>query len=613
MTRTQADLASLSRFVFRAPDWSASLFVTLLVAAVVGVAAFDSQFLLDDAYRGMVYVGLPTVIAAFLTPPVDRLLGGQLTYNRSALLAFVCEVIVVAFLVTAAATVTLIGVDQSLVSNALVVGLASIFALRLFVIMAVSRRSLPIATVSASIQTAAAAVLGLVYSGAIGYLSSEGLMSDVSGVSSAGLVVLPSDFVLLGTLCVVYAAAVWAFLRGIDRPWRRSLGVSVLDFVRGFVGHTAAGSDELEAFFETLGEEAVVPVTVLSIRRLDGSEKARFVVPAVHPGPMGEIGGGNLPTRIATETDGLAFVPHAAAGHDFNLVTEGEVDTLVAAATRAADRIEYGRLATHSDRDREGDSAVLGQAIGDDALLVATHAPEPADDIAFAVGISVRAEARAAGLNDAVFVDAHNCNDGLDGTAPGRIAPGSRRSVDLMTATDRLATRLAAAERGALSVGVAAADTDWTPEEGIGPLGIRVAVFEVDGRRTVYVLVDGNNMEPGLRERIVAAIDADEAEVMTTDAHVVNTVSAANQVGSAIEHERLIERIVGLQKEAEGDLEPVKAGLATDTAEVTVFGDDRTEALAATANAMVQIGGVLLLVVVGAAMAVSVLIFLLAG
>ena len=613
MTRTQADLASLTRFVFRAPDWSASLFLTLFVAAVVGVAAFDSQFFLDGAYRGMIYVGLPTVVAAFLTPPIDRALGGQFTYNRSALLAFVCEVIVVVFLVGAAAVAAVTGAGQSLVSDALVVALASIFALRLFVITAVSRRSLLIAVLSASVQTVAAAVLGIVYGGAVSYLVAGGLPIGISAAPTELLVVQPSDFALLASLCLVYAVAVWVFLRAIDRPWRRNLGVSVLDFVRGFLGHTAAGSNELEAFFEELGERAVVPVTVLSVRRLDGSEKARFVVPAVHPGPMGEIGGGNLPERIAAATEGLAFVPHAAAGHDFNLVTEREVDTLIEAATSAADRIEYGRLATHGEREREGDSTVLGQSIGDDALLVATHAPEPADDVAFSVGISVAAEARAAGLEDVMFVDAHNCNDGVTPDSVARVGPGSRRSFDLMSAAGRLAARLTDDERGPLSVGVASAETDWTPEDGIGPLGVRVAVFGVDGRRTVYVLVDGNNMDRGLREAIVSAIDADEVEVMTTDTHVVNTVSAANQVGSAIETHRLVELVAELSEAAEDDREPVDAGLATERAEVTVFGTDRTEALAATANAMVQIGGALLLIVVAAAVAVSLLIFLLAG
>ena len=613
MTRTQADLASLSRFVFRAPDWSASLFLTLFIAAIVGVAAFDSQFLLDDAYRGMVYIGVPTVVAAFVTPPVDRALGGKLTYNRSALLAFVCEIVVVVFLVAAAVTVAATGVSQSLVSDSLVVALASIFALRLFVITAVSRRSLPIATLSASIQTLAAATLGFVYGGAVGYLAGSELSLGISAATAELLVVRPSDFVLLSAFCAVYAAGVWVFLRAIDRPWRRNLGVSVLDFVRGFVGHTAAGSNELEAFFEKLGESAVVPVTVLSIRELDGTQKAQFVVPMVHPGPMGEIGGGNLPERIAAATEGLTFTPHAAAGHDFNLVTEREVGTLLEAATRARDRIEHSRLATPADREHEGDSTVLGQAIGDDALLVATHAPEPADDVSFAVGLSVAAEARGGGLREVAFVDAHNCNNGVTLDGAGRIDPGSRRSFDLMAATGRLAARLATAERGPLSVGVASATTDWTPEDGIGPLGIRVAVFEVDGRRTAYVLVDGNNMDCGLRDAIVAVVDADEVEVMTTDTHVVNTVSAANQVGSAIENDRLVELVTKLVEEAETDLDPVEAGLATEQVEVTVFGTDRTEALAATANAMVQIGGALLLIVVAAAVAVSLLIFLLAG
>ena len=53
--------------------------------------------------------------------------------------------------------------------------------------------------------------------------------------------------------------------------------------------------------------------------------------------------------------------------------------------------------------------------------------------------------------------------------------------------------------------------------------------------------------------------------------------------------------------------------MAAAEAEVTVFGNDRTETLASTANAMVQMGGALLLFVVGAAMAVSLLVFLVAG
>jgi putative membrane protein len=53
--------------------------------------------------------------------------------------------------------------------------------------------------------------------------------------------------------------------------------------------------------------------------------------------------------------------------------------------------------------------------------------------------------------------------------------------------------------------------------------------------------------------------------------------------------------------------------MAVEHAEVTVFGNDRTETLASTANAMIQMGGALLLAVLGGSMAVSLLVFLLAG
>ncbi|MES3517520.1 MAG: DUF2070 family protein [Natronomonas sp.] len=615
MSRTQGNLAALSRFVFRTPDWSLSLFVALLVAAIAGIAAFDSRFMLDDAGQGIFYIGVPTVVAVFLTPPLDRRLGGQLTYNRSALLAVVCEMLLVVVLVGAAVVAAVSGLGQRFIFDALLVGLASIFAVRLFVVVAVSRQSLPVAVLPASVQTVAGAAMLFVYGGMFRELPVSGataeLFARADRAPAALSVVTPRDFLVLGVVCGIYAAAVGLFVVAIDRPWRRSLGVSVLDFVAGFIGHIAEDSRELEEFFTTLGETCVVPVTVCSIRRLDdGTEKARFVLPTVHPGPMGDIGGGNLPERIAESTDGLAFPPHATAGHDFNLVSEREVDRLLEAAEDAVETIEYGPTASRGIRTQEGDSKLLGQAIGDGAFVTATHAPAPADDVAFSVGLSTAAEIRSGGIEDVLLVDAHNCNDGLEGEDLGHVSPGSQRSVDMMTAGRRLGEMLAAAERHQLSVGVAAEPTDWTPSEGIGPLGVRAAVFEVDGHRTAYVLVDGNNMEPGVRERLLESIPTEEAEVLTTDTHVVNTMEATNQVGDAVDVADLSAVVSDVVEAAIEDVECVEAGIATRQTEVTVFGNDRTETLASTANAMIGMGGAFAVVVVGAAVVVSLLVFL---
>ena len=620
MTETQGDLAALSRFIFRAPSWYSSLAFSLLIAALTGVAAFDSRFVLEDAWQGVFFIGIPTVVASVLTPWVDRRLGGQLTHNRASLLALTSEFLLVALVTGAGVAAVLTPLHQEFVFDVLMAALASVFAFRLLVLMAVSRNSMLVAAVPASIQTLAAAVLLFIYSGTVRYFEVGGplvqtFLSRPEQAPPQLWVIGPRDFVLLAVMCLLYAGTVWLFLTTLDRPWRASMGVSVLDFLRGFVGHIAEGTRELEDFFEQLGEEAMVPVTVLAFRRDDGTEKARFVLPMIHPGPMGDIGGGNLPKRIATRSEGLAFPPHATAGHDFNLVTEREVDTIVETAARAHARIEYTNTATPTTRTESGEAKVLGQAFGDAALLVSTYAPAFADDVDYAVGLSAMAEARGGGLKEVMLIDAHNCNNGLAGEDLGHVVPGSERSFDLIQAAEAAGQELSTAEQHPFRLGTAWERTEWTPQEGIGPLGVRVAVIEVGNQRTGYVLVDGNNMEPGLRDRLVAALTAlglDQIEVMTTDTHIVNTVKSTNQVGDAISEDDLVALVEDLVERAVADLEPVTAGMASERAEVTVFGNDRTEALASHANAMIAMGAPLAAALVLAVTAVSLLIFLLA-
>ena len=619
MTTTQGELAGLSRYIFRTPRWYSTMAFGIGIAALVGIAAFDSRYVFEDAWLGVFYLGIPTVIASVLTGPIDRALGGQFTFNRSTLLATVSLLIGVTVLVVAGLIATLTTLGQNFVYDALIGALALIFAFRFLVVHAVSRTHPLSSLVPASIQTFAAGVFLFIYSGTMNYLVSGGLpyfqallVRPEHAPPEITYAFAPGDFTLLVGMSALYTGTAYAFLRVLDRPWRRSLDVSALDFLRGFIGHIAEGSQELEEFFEKIGEEALVPVTVLSFRRPDGEEKARWVLPMIHPGPMGDIGGGNLPQRVAETAEGLAFPPHATAGHDFNLVTEREVETLIDAANSAMEKIEYHETASRPVRQDRDDVSVVGQSFGDDGLFVTTFAPDYADDVDYAVGLAAGAEARVEGVDDVLIVDAHNSNNGLEGDDLGHIVPGSRRSFELIQAVSDVAGTLQDSEAGHLELGTAWDQTNWKSEEGIGPLGIRVAVLAVDGTRFAYVLVDGNNMEPGLRGKVLSAIEGvDDAEVMTTDTHIVNTVQSSNQVGAAIDQDELCVKIRTLVDRAIEDLEPVEAGMASETATVTVFGNDRTETLASQANAVISMGGGLAAAVIVATTAITVLIFFL--
>ncbi|SMO76398.1 DUF2070 family protein [Halorubrum cibi] len=677
MTATQGRLAGLSKFIFRAPRWPRTLAFAVLLGGLTGIAVFDSASTMgsrypvllvgQDAWQGIVFLGAPTVVAALTTTTVDRALGGSLTYNRSALLALLCELFVVVVLVVAGVFAAVFGLSQRFVFDALVVALASIFALRLLAVLAVSRVSVPAASVPALVQTAVAAVLLFVYGGTARLLIDGGSAYEAYVVFLSRTdhgppvfdAVTLDHFLLLGALCLLYAVAVWGFLVAVERPWRRALDVSVLDFIRGFIGYAAEESRDLEEFFERLGQEAVVPVSALSFRVIEGddagteaddaeadaasddaaadaanddpdgvaadggrvdpgrlgAEKARFVLPMIHPGPLGEIGGGDLPRRVALSAEGIGFPPHATAGHDFNLVSESEVDCVIDAADRALDGAAFRREGTVPLSVEAGESSVLAQRFGDAALAVSTFAPGSADDVDFAVGQSAMAELRSGGVEDVLLVDGHNCHTGLSGADLGHVTPGSERSYDLYEAAGSAGEAAAAAERGRTELGVAWEPTDWTPEEGIGPLGVRVAVTRVAGVEAAYVLIDGNNMVPGLREDLLAAVreatGIDRVEVMTTDNHVVNRTRADNRVGLEIDVDRLAETVASLAVGAREDLEHVAVAGGTEHATVTVFGNDRTETLATQANAAISLGAALAAAVTLFAMSVSVLLFFL--
>jgi putative membrane protein len=503
-----------------------------------------------------------------------------MTVNRSALLAFVGAVIISVFCVVGALISFAIG--WQLTISAYVMSLGAVFAFRILVLIAITQKSFVRNLVPASLQTVFGALFLMLF-GATGYV------------------------VNLVTISVVFTLGALVIIRYIDAPLRKSFGVSGMDFIRSYIAQTVEGAPGMEDFFKKIGEAVEVPVTTLSFRTKERL-KATFVVPAVHPGPVGEIGGGNLPVRIVNNLDGgEIFVPHGTATHDFNLVSATESRKIVEAAARAVENTLYTADASKSIRVQRGAIKLLAQRFGNSVLFVSTLSPESTEDIEYGLGLVASAEARTQGAQHAVLIDAHNC------TAPyaSSMWAGTKNSFDLIDAIREASSRLMQSEplRSDIKLGTASRAPIFGRDEGMGDLGIQVALVEVAGQRTAYVLVDANNMVPNLREIIVSALKVDEAEVMTTDNHVVNSYSGVNLLGFKADNGVLLKAIIELVDEAQANLEPVRAGMNTQQANgVSVFGSQKTAQLASTVNAIMAMGGALGISVIIAAFAISLLL-----
>src|SRR5205807_1362804 len=329
----------------------------------------------------------------------------------------------------------------------------------------------------------------------------------------------PGEIVLALVVFASFFASAVAYTEIAKRPLLRSFGVDGLKLLRSTLDHytepEASGIAELETFFDSMSVRARVRVGGLAFR-VGTRLKALLLAPTVHPGPMGYVSGSDLPTKIARDLSDLTLnvmVAHGPTTHDENPATTAEVRKVAEAVRTSTGSATFGARVGQARRTTYGRAAALAQAFGDVVLIVASFAPQPTDDIDSATGYAAVQEARLQGARDAVFVDAHNCLE----PGVGLTLFGSHRSHEIIEAAK-------SATQAALRVGYANRKGFSTPDQGIGARGIEAIVVETGGQRTAYVLFDGNNMVPGVRDEIRAKLASlvQESEAMTTDNHSVN-------------------------------------------------------------------------------------------
>ncbi|MDD1729554.1 MAG: DUF2070 family protein, partial [Methanospirillum sp.] len=547
-TESAVKIESMSRYIFTAPGWPKSILILVLLGLLIEAISWR----LSPQYRffGILCFITPGLVALITTRPLITIIGKQMTWNRSALLAVSCTLF--------SALITLIGLIALREFLALIfaISLGFIFGLRLLILVSIADYRMPRVIVPALIQSLA------------GYVG--------------GLLIFPEPFkVLAPVLFLLFGTGFGVLIWLIDRPLYRAFKIRGLEFLNAFIAHLTDGSRSMEEFFRGIGEEAFVPQVSIFFRRA-GKQDLIFTIPNVHPGPMGEIGGGNLPAILREQFREEVMVAHGCATHDFNLVSESEIQKLVDAVNKTRDDLEYTGVACRSTRITEGSVSLLYQRINDALLMVSTRSPDKTEDLDFCIGHAILCEGHRMTPHIG-FVDAHNCI----GDEIASIRPGTRTAHEYFTAACHAFEQWGVTRTSTLSIGYAHVPLPFGRDAGIGDIGLQVLICEVSGQKTAYLLLDGNNMASGAREEIRDEVltMVDEAEIMTTDTHVVNTISGKNPVGMRVPPAALMPYIDDGVTRALEDLSPAEAAGSTASCEgVVIFGSDSIAQLASIVN-----------------------------
>jgi putative membrane protein len=592
-------MGQLTRFIFVAPSWKRSLFLILILGFLIDGASakawlnlnlaspisfmlptvISSYFSLPEQFlfSGTLAFTIPAIAALILTKPIIEYTGKTMTWNRSALLALTCTVFGIII------TLAPLTFSVKLIPMCYAISLGFIFALRLFVLVAIADYRVPRMIIPALTQSGAGVLMGI-------FLFS------------------PFFAIIALVLHIVFGLGIAILIWMIERPLRKAFQISGLAFINAFIAHMTDGSSKgMENFFREIGEEIFVPQVSFFFRQVKGRQVI-FTVPNLHPGPMGEIGGGNLPKILHDNFEDEMLVAHGCATHDFNLVSESEINKVIDALQRSRDGLVYSAAAGKSGRMTIGSVKVLYQTIGDSVLLVTTRSPDRTEDIDFSIGMTIMAEGHRWFPHVAV-VDAHNCMTDL--SSPVLLAT--------LTATEYQKAAVGAMEacrtapQFPFRVGVAHHTLPYSRDVGFGDLGIQVLVIDVEGQRTAYVLIDGNNMARGAREILLDEIlcVVDNAEIMTTDSHVVNTIAIKNPVGMNVPVSEFTPYVIRALNAAIEDLMRAESAASTVQCDhVVVFGSNRISQLASTVNAMLVFVAPLSLAILLLAILLSVIAYI---
>jgi len=386
---------------------------------------------------------------------------------------------------------------------------------------------------------------------------------------------LALSFSLAVTVSFIFS---FAFLIYVEKRGIGTLGVSPLLVFRAFLRDWLDGDfSRFENYLDVFGVNSWINVCVLSFRsKASRKLKGVLIVPGFHPGPFLNIGSSALPYLIKrvveSTTGGVAAVAHGISGHQLNLVSQQENMRVIEKIQSMLTHPASGSGVSRVFRSAAGSATATCQVFGKSAFVTMTTAPHDTEDIDLEVGELLR---RSAGrlFRGLALVDAHN--------SLGQVTVMSQDKLNDLAQSAKLAMKSTKGVRlRYASVGVAHTKPQGISlKEGMGLGGIVVFWIKVGNESYAYVALDSNNMASGLRQRILDTLremGAADAEVMTSDTHMVNGVVSAKlgyyPIGAATDPEVIVASVRKAANEAKKNLEPVEASLSCSEVQVRTLG-----------------------------------------
>ena len=326
--------------------------------------------------------------------------------------------------------------------------------------------------------------------------------------------------------------------------------------------------DKIEEFTESRAREETVSTLALRFKSVDGKEVSFIILPDVHPGPFGAVGGSNLPFVLHNTFGGRALVMHSVSDHSLNIPSQKEVSKYVKSLSKLGTDFT-GSNCSVPVQSRQGSATATGIAFGKGVVVLLSLAPAGMDDIPHGIRKELEDHATSLGFSKVLVVDCHNAM-GDD------LTEGETR--DLVTAGKDCISKLAGQPQHEFSLGYSSLPAPDGLRDEIGEAGVGMMVLQVGDHSYGIGWVDANNMENTLRDKIISSLCKNNLvmlEVCTSDTHSTSgkrTKQGYYELGSRTSHDKIVELFNSAITDAASQLKKSTFDLGVTESRIRVMG-----------------------------------------
>lgn len=361
-------------------------------------------------------------------------------------------------------------------------------------------------------------------------------------------------------------ASVWSVLT--DRAGRPGME-STHKTIQAYLASQGNDFTEAEEIMEQRSSKTKVSTSQIRLLSSKGDKEFRMVLPEIHPGPYHPVGGSNIPYLIYKNLDSSAMVMHSISDHALNLPSKNEVENYLKNLGNSSVK-EEGLVCTEPVTVQINKARVIGLLFGNNPLLFLSLSPHGMEDIPSYMKTEIEQYAKNRNYKRIMIVDCHNAMGPEISKDDGE---------DMLKAAKSCLDSLITKENYPIEFGYANSDDMdvWTEDLGMGGLGIVCLV--INGKKYFIGWADANNMENGVREKIVENFikrDYSLLEICTSDTHYA-PVKARNkngyyQLGLITGAEKISKWFFDIARQAEINTTSAKYEILENHTDVKIMG-----------------------------------------